>query len=709
MAKKPASKRRHGESLLVELLTEELPPRSLKRLSRAFADALAHHLKDKGFLEPSSAVGDFATPRRLAVVVTNVRVKQPDRVVERKGPAVQAGLDAEGKPTQALLGFARSCGTDVKRLERRNDDKGEYFLYQNKQKGEPLADHLAGIVEAALKRLPVAKVMRWGAGDAQFVRPVHGVILLHGAKVVRGRVLGLKSGNRTLGHRFLHRGALVIKRAADYEKTLERPGKVIASFERRRDLIVRALDKASAKLGNTNWCLGRGLELVDEVASIVENPRVYAGAFDPAFLGVPRECLIVSMQQHQKYFPVADAHGKLQPRFLFVSNMQPADPRQIIHGNERVLRARLADAKFFYDQDRKTTLVERVPRLAQVVYHNKLGSQLERVQRLVKLATHIARALGADASHAERAAYLAKADLLTDMVGEFPELQGLMGGYYARHDGEAAAVCDALADQYRLRFDEAGDTGNLASASLYLADRLETLIGFFGIGLLPSGDKDPFGLRRAALGVISAVEALKTNPRLAGRELPDVRELLLHAASLFPPGTLSEWVVGQVQDFILERYYNSLATTYPKDLVDAVISKKPRLAEVRTRVSAVEAFRKLPEADSLAAANKRIRNILRKSEAADGALDEALLKEQAERALYDAVRAAEPDIAARLQRGDYTGALTALAGLRAAVDAFFDKVLVNADDVRLRANRHALLKRLDGLMNQVADISKLAA
>ena len=716
MAKKPTAKAPKGEGLLIELLTEELPPKSLKRLSDAFAGGIVEGLKEKHFIGADAKAEPFATPRRLALRISHVLAKQPDRTVERKGPSVQAGFDAQGKPTPALQGFARSCGVDVAKLERRKDDKGEYFVYQSKQKGEPLATHLAAIVEAALKKLPVAKVMRWGAGQAQFVRPVHGVILLHGAKVVPGTVLGLASGNKTLGHRFLSQGALVIKRAGDYEKVLEKQGKVIASYEKRHGAIVKELDKACArrdlKLGrNATWCLGKEMDLVDEVASIVEGPRVYVGEFDSAFLDVPRECLIVSMQQHQKYFPVADANGKLQSRFLFVSNMQPADPRQIVHGNERVLRARLSDAKFFYDQDRKTKLTDRIPRLANVVYHNKLGSQLERVERLKKLAGRIAQTLGADVAHAERAAHLAKADLLSDMVGEFPELQGVMGRYYARHDGEAPAVCDAIADQYRLRFDEATDPDNLVSASLYLADRIDAMVGFFGIGQVPTGDKDPFALRRAALGVINAFETLKASKSLAGRELPDIRELLLVAAGLFKPGTLSEWVVGQVQDFVLERYWNNLAASYPKDSIEAVISKKPKLAEVRTRVVAVEAFRKLPEAGSLAAANKRIRNILRKSDADSSGtvLDEMMILEDAERALLGAVRETEPTVTERISRGDYTGALCALAGMRTAVDAFFDKVLVNAEDARVRANRHALLKRLDGLMNQVADISKLAA
>ena len=705
--KKPANAK--GDSLLIELLTEELPPKSLARLSHAFATGVKEGLKQKHFVEDDADVEAFATPRRLALRIGAVRAKQPDRTIERKGPSAQAGLGPDGQPTPALLGFARSCGVDVAALERRQDEKGEYFLFQLRQKGEALAKHLAPMVEEALKKLPVAKLMRWGAGEAQFVRPVHSVVLLHAGKIVPGTVLGLTSGNTTLGHRFLSKGAIVIRRPADYEKVLAAKGRVVASFAQRRDMIVRDLDKMAAQSGkSTTWRLGKE-ELVDEVTSIVESPRVYQGSFDASFLEVPRECLIISMQQHQKYFPLADAQGKLLPQFLFVANMHPADSRQVVHGNERVLRARLSDAKFFYDQDRKHKLEERIPRLAQVVYHNKLGSQLDRVRRLEKLARGIAQMLGADGTAAARAAQLCKADLLTDMVGEFPELQGTMGRYYARHDGEPLPVAEAIGDQYRLRFDEASNPENLVSAALYLAERIDAMVGFFGIGQAPTGDKDPFALRRAALGLISAFEVLKAKrPDVA---LPDAREMLEISAAAFAPGVLTPAVVDEVQTFILERYWHSLASSYPKDSVEAVVSQKPKLSEVRARVAAVEAFRKMPEAGSLAAANKRIRNILRKSDSqhVGTVLDEMMVVEDAERVLITALRLVEANVSDCTGRGDYTGALRALAGLRGPVDGFFDKVMVNTEDARVRANRHALLKRLDGLMNQVADISKLAA
>ncbi|MBI5783582.1 MAG: glycine--tRNA ligase subunit beta, partial [Gammaproteobacteria bacterium] len=461
--------------LLVELLTEELPPKALGRLMEAFSRHIFDGLKEKNFLEAGAAPKPFATPRRLAVVISQVLEKQADRMVERKGPAVATALDAAGRPTPALIGFAKSCGVDMAKLEKRSGDKGEYFVYCSRQKGETLKQHLATIVEAALKRLPIPKVMRWGDGEAQFVRPVHGVILLHGNKVVPGTVLGLKSGNKTLGHRFLSKGLITIKHAGDYEKTLKQSGQVYAVFETRRAAIRQGLDAAAKKIAaGTSWSLGKSDDLVDEVTSLVEHPVVLAGVFDMAFLEIPRECLIISMQQHQKYFPLADKEGKLLPRFLFVSNMKAANPKEIIHGNERVLRARLSDARFFYDQDRKQRLADRLPRLGNVVYHNKLGSQLERAQRLEKLSGKIAQLLKADRAHAERAAQLSKADLLTEMVGEFPELQGIMGRYYAKYDHEPTVVADAVEQHYWPRTAGGELPKHPIAICVALADKLDT-------------------------------------------------------------------------------------------------------------------------------------------------------------------------------------------------------------------------------------------
>jgi glycyl-tRNA synthetase beta chain len=692
-------------SLLVELLTEELPPKSLKRLSESLRDQLVAALKEQGFLADDSAARAFATPRRLAVRVTGVRAEQPDRTVERRGPAVGAGFDTQGQPTQALLGFARSCGVDVNALERQRGDKGEYFVYRAHQKGEPLAAHLAPLVEAALKRLPVAKLMRWGSGEAQFVRPVHGVMMIHGSKTVPGEVLGLKSRNKTLGHRFLSTGLIAIPNADAYEARLRKPGVVVADFDERVALIRSGLDAAAAKLAQgASWAAGTAEALLEEVASIVEFPVVLAGAFDKTFLDVPRECLINSMQQHQKYFPVVGTTGKLLPQFLFVSNIRAANPKNIIHGNERVLRARLSDARFFYDQDRKTKLAERVPRLAGVVYQNKLGSQLDRVKRIKKLAVEIARKIGADVKIVERAAYLSKADLLTEMVGEFPELQGIMGQYYALHDGEDPHVASAIREHYLPRY--AGDAlpGSQDSISVALADKLDTLVGIFGIGLVPTGDKDPFGLRRQALGVVRILVESQHLPSL------DVKELLHVSRSHFPPGAIAADVIEDLYSFMLERLKPYLREKgYSAQEVNAVMSALPaQLAQLPDILKAVKSFQRLPEAAALAAANKRIVNIIRKAGVEKVDAEAELLHEPAERALYEAMLRLKPDIESRTRSRDYSGALHALADLKQPVDTFFDQVMVMAEDARVRDNRLALLGDLKRLMNRVVDIAELA-
>jgi glycyl-tRNA synthetase beta chain len=717
-------------SLLIELLSEELPPKSLKRLSDAFTAAVHDGLKGLGFLAEGAEARPFATPRRLAVVVTKVLDKQPDRVMERKGPAVAAGFDAEGRPTPALLGFARSCGAEVGKLGREKGDKGEYFVHRFKQKGEPLKSHLAPLVETALKKLPVAKLMRWGAGEAQFVRPVHGVILLHGKKVVPGTVLGLKSGNKTLGHRFLSKGAIAIASADKYADILRKTGKVIASFGERREAIGRQLESAAAKrrahvFTPSSWSddnkgkdaalaerrlaaraiLAANEALLDEVTALVEWPAVYAGEFEREFLSVPAQCISLSMQKNQKYFALMDANAELLPDYLLVSNLETRDPAAIVHGNARVLRARLADARFFFEQDRKTKLAERVPRLANVVYHNKLGSQLERVQRLQKLAVAIAERLGqpvAVRTLAERAAYLAKADLLSEMVGEFPELQGTMGYYYAQHDGEPPAVAHAIARHYAPRF--AGDA--LPSApvdvAVALADKLDTLAGIYGIGLVPSGDKDPFGLRRAAIG---------TARILVENALPlDLMDLLQLARSQFPNGAVAESVAQDLYGFFLDRlrpYFRERG--FKPDEIEAVLALNPtRLDQALKRLEALQAFRRLPEAEALAAANKRIRNILRQAGGAPkNPVNPDLLREDAERLLSEQVAARRAEVEPLYARGDYREALKRLAALRGAVDTFFDQVMVMAEDEALKRNRLALLDGLGNLFLGAADISRL--
>ena len=680
-----------AETLLVELLTEELPPKALAALAQAFAGEIENGLTRRQLKSPSASQARvFATPRRLAALVPGVFVAAADRPQEISGPAVKA-------PQEAVAGFARKHGLEIGQLERRETPKGEVFVARTVAKGAALDAVLAEIVAEAAKKLPVPKVMRWGDGVAEFARPVHGLVMLHGARVVPGTVLGVESGNETLGHRFLSKGAIPVRNADDYEKALGEKGAVIVDFAARRAEISKQLQKAA-----DGAILVIHDALLDEITSIVETPAVHAGEFSADFLAVPEECLILSMQQHQRYVPLRDkGTGKLLPRFLFVSNIETKEPREIIHGNERVLKARLSDAKFFYDQDRRARLEERVPRLAHVVYHNKLGSQLERVGRIKKLSGSIARELKMDAAAAERAAWLSKADLLTEMVGEFPELQGTVGRYYALHDGEPEDVAAAIGEHYRPRF--AGDElprGPLSSA-VALADKLDTLAGLFGIGQQPTGDRDPFGLRRAALGVVRIIVENKLPLSLANLADAAVEPFKSSAGPA-------------VIEFINERFAG-----YLKDLgfstlqVDAVLSRnrlQPSL--VPRQLDAVKAFQALPEAESLASANKRVANILKQAEAKGESFANAErgeLMEPAERALSEAIRSTSEKARALYDRGDYAGYLTSFSVLKAPVDAFFDKVMVMADDPKVRRSRLALLHDLREAMNRVADISKLAA
>jgi glycyl-tRNA synthetase beta chain len=686
-----------SEPLLVELLTEELPPKALRSLGYSFADALVAALRADGFAPADGAFTVYASPRRLGVLVREVSARAPDREMLTKGPSVKAGLGADGTPTQALVGFARKQGVGVDRLERLSDGKQEVFAFRSVAAGAGLDDALAGKVDTALKRLPIPKVMRWGDLDAEFVRPARGLVMLHGERVVPGRVLGLESGRVTRGHRFLGKGELVLARADDYERVLEHEGRVIANFELRAHAIRERL--AAAAGGAT---IAADDALYDEVTALVECPAVYEGHFEKAFLEVPQECLMLTMKQNQKYFPLVDAQGKLSNRFLVVSNMAIAHPHHIVKGNERVLRARLADAKFFYDQDRRRSLASRVEGLAGVVYHNKLGSQLARVERIERLAGAIARKLGANEALARRAARLAKADLLTGMVGEFPELQGVMGMHYARHDGEPDSVAQAIAAHYRPRF--AGDAlpedaiGDCVAA----ADKLDTLAGIWSIGGAPTGDKDPFALRRAALGLAR----LLVEHRLA----LDAVELVQDAAAGYAGGTPAT-LPGEVHAFVLERLRSYLREQdFAPDEIESVLADAPgRLDLVVPRLEAVRVFRRMPEAESLAAANKRIRNILRKAEFASGSADPALLREDAEKALHVALERIRAEVEAKAAAGEYTESLRLLARVRPEVDRFFDEVLVNAEEPRLRENRLRLLAALEHVLNRVADISRLAA
>ncbi|MEN7431072.1 glycine--tRNA ligase subunit beta [Chromobacterium sp. TRC.1.1.SA] len=682
-------------TLLIELLTEELPPKALPRLAASFAQTIAEELKKMQFAAADAEAVVYASPRRLAVQLSGVLAVQPEQRITRQGPAAAAGMK-DGQPTPALAGFARSCGVDVSELSIVSNGKQDVYAYSSTKPGEALSAQLADVVSLALKKLPVPKLMRWGDSDVQFVRPVHGLIMLHGDKVIDGEVLGLKSGSATRGHRFLSQGDVAIANADAYARAMHEQGKVIASFDARRELIRHKLAEAAAKLGAA---IAAPDELFDEVTALVEWPVVLEAGFEAEFLQVPQECLILTMQQNQKYFPLLDKNGKLMNRFLLVSNVDPQDPSFVIGGNERVLRARLSDAKFFFEQDKKHRLDSRLPRLANVVYHNKIGSLLERVERLQSIAGAIAHELGADAALAARAAYLAKADLVSDMVGEFPELQGIMGMYYAQHDGEHAEVAAAIEGHYHPRF--AGDTlpeGKIATAAA-LADKLEAIVGIWGIGLIPTGDKDPFALRRAALGVV----------RMALEADLDLKRLLAVVAEAFPAGKLSANVAEEVFGFMMDRLKNFLAADYKGDEIDAVLALSPsRLNEVRAVLAAVAAFKSLPEAAALAAANKRVNNILKKAEGEIGAVDAALLQEAAEQALYAAVQELAPAVEAKFAAHDFAGALSQLASLKAPVDAFFDGVMVMAEDARVRANRVALLASLAALFNRVADISLLA-
>jgi glycyl-tRNA synthetase beta chain len=683
-----------AETLLVELLTEELPPKSLRRLGETFAEQLVseiikHRLKDR---IPTKRV--FATPRRVAVLIEEVRRTALASEHRIEGPT--------SSNLKAVEGFARKHNVTPESLERVATEKGEIVVANFTLPGVELDAVLGKLVEDALKKLPVPKTMRWGDGDAQFARPVHGLVMLHGSRVVPGEVLGLSSGNVTLGHRFLSDGQITIKSADDYEQVLLKQGKVVVDFAVRREEIIDKINKLCENLRAPV----AGDALYDEITALVEAPTVYEGSFEAEFLEVPEECLILSMQQHQKYVPLRDAKtGKLLPRFLFVSNIETPQPGEIIHGNERVLRARLSDAKFFYDQDRKTRLEARVPRLASVVYHNKLGSQLERVERIKALAGKIASELKANANAAERAAYLCKADLSTDMVGEFPELQGVMGRYYALHDGEPKDVADAIEAHYRPRF--AGDTlpSGSAAVSVALADKLYSIVGMFAAGGAPTGDRDPYALRRQALGVLRIL--METPIAL------DLFQLLRKTEEVFPTGLIKN-NPNEVRDFFQDRLRNYLRERGEDTLqVEAVISQLNGLVfQAMARLTAVREFTRLPEAKELAAANKRVLNIIYKNEEIRHrfvAPKRELMKEPYEIALMDAVERLAPVAKKHFEAGEYEDAMRLLSKIKPDVDRFFDKVMVMVDDADIRNNRAALLQQLGLLMNQVADISKLAA
>ena len=703
-----------AQNLLVELFVEELPPKALRKLGDAFGGQLLEQLRAQGLASADAQLTAFASPRRLAAHITGVLARAADKPQSTKLMPVAVGLTAEGQPTPALLKRLAVLGADaaaVPQLRRAPDGKAEALFFDSVQAGSALADGLQKALLEAIAKLPIPKVMSYqleegcelpGWTSVSFVRPAHGLVALHGSEVVPVTALGLKAGNSTQGHRFeAAKSPVVIAHADRYAETLAQDGAVIAGFDARRAEITRQLAAAAAEVGGG----ARPIEdeaLLDEVTALVERPNVLVCAFEEQFLGVPQECLILTMKANQKYFPLLDAAGKLTNRFLVVSNIRPEDASAVIGGNERVVRPRLADAKFFYDQDRKKTLAARVPGLDKVVYHNKLGSQGERIARVRAIAAAIAQEIGGAelAAQADQAAQLAKSDLVTDMVGEFPELQGTMGRYYALNDGLPEAVADAIEDHYKPRF--AGDAlpRNDVGLVVALADKLETLVGMFGIGNLPTGDRDPFALRRHALGVLRM---------LSEKNLPLAPEALVRAA--VPAfGDRIQDPTEALLNFLDERLAGSLREQgYSAQEGDAVLALRPaRLGEVPRRLAAVRAFAALPEAAALAAANKRVSNILKKAGAVDAHVSEVLLQEPAEKDLYAALQRIAPAADAQFEAGDYTASLQTLAALRAPVDAFFDGVMVNAEQADLRLNRQGLLKSLHAAMNRVADLSRLA-
>ena len=697
------------QTLLVELLTEELPPKVLGKLGDAFASALFNGLSSRAFIDDGARFTAYASPRRLAVEIEGVRLASPDKQIREKVLPVSVALDKEGQPAAPLIkklaALATLAGREsiaLSELERASDGKADSFFFTYTAPGQSLAEGLQTTLEESITKLPIPKVMSYQKPDGttvQFVRPVHGLIALLNETIIPLKLLGLESSNTTLGHRFLSKETSIsIPTATRYANILQETGRVIASYTERKEKIRSAL---LAKANGDQILMPESL--LDEVTALVEWPVVYECNFDPAFLSVPQECLILTMQTNQKYFALTDTQGKLRSRFLIVSNIETNDASHIIGGNERVVRPRLSDAKFFFEQDKKKKLIDRLPGLASVVYHNKLGSQALRNERVVAIAAAIAESLGADVAQAKRAAQLSKADLLTDMVGEFPELQGIMGTYYARHDGEPENIALAISEHYQPRF--AGDAlpSTQTGTVVALADKLETLVGIWGIGLAPTGDKDPFALRRHALGVLRM---------LIEQRLPlSLSHLLLQAAKQFQGNAQFTDPVHDAQIFVYDRLRGLLRDRgHAQDAIEAVVSQSPdRLDDILDRLDAVKAFAALPEAISLAAANKRITNILKKNEAPHSEVQPALLVEPAEQRLYGAMVEARLAVDQAFAKGDFASTLKALAALRVDVDAFFNDVMVMAEDAALRANRLALLQALHAMMNRVADISRLAA
>ena len=684
------------QNFLVEIGTEELPPKALKTLATSFADNVEAELNQAGLT--FEKIEWFAAPRRLAVKVLNLATQQPSKEIEKRGPAVSAAFDAEGKPTKAAEGWARGCGITVEQAERIATDKGEWLVHHAKIEGQPTKNLLNAIVANALAKLPIPKPMRWADKTVQFIRPVHTVTMLLGDELIEGEILGVASARTIRGHRFLGEKEFEIQHADQYPQLLREKGSVVADFnERKAEILAKSQAKATALGGVADI----EESLLEEVTSLVEYPNVLAAKFEERFLAVPAEALVYTMKGDQKYFPIYDKDGKLLPHFIFVSNINPEDPTAIIEGNEKVVRPRLTDAEFFFKTDLKQKLVDRLPRLETVLFQQQLGTLKDKTDRIEQLAGEIAKQIGADEAKAKRAGLLSKCDLMTNMVFEFTDTQGVMGMHYARHDGEDEEVAVALNEQYMPRF--AGDElpKSLVASAVALADKFDTLTGIFGIGQAPKGSADPFALRRAALGALRII---------VEKNLPlDLEDLVKKSAALFGDKLTNQNVVADVVDFMLGRFrawYQDEGIAV--DVIQAVLARRPtRPADFDARVRAVSHFRTLDSAEALAAANKRVSNILAKADAAIGEINLTACVEPAEKALAEAVLALRTEVQPLIAQGDYTAVLDKLANLRAPVDSFFDNVMVNAEDPALRQNRLAILNTLQGLFLQVADISVL--
>ena len=684
------------QNFLVEIGTEELPPKALKTLATSFADNVEAELNQAGL--SFDKIEWFAAPRRLAVKVLNLATQQPSKEIEKRGPAVSAAFDAEGKPTKAAEGWARGCGITVDQAERIATDKGEWLVHRAKIEGQPTKNLLNDIVANALAKLPIPKPMRWADKTVQFIRPVHTVTMLLGDELIEGEILGVASARTIRGHRFLGEKEFEIQHADQYPQLLREKGSVVADFnERKAEILAKSQAKATALGGVADI----EESLLEEVTSLVEYPNVLAAKFEERFLAVPAEALVYTMKGDQKYFPIYDKDGKLLPHFIFVSNINPEDPTAIIEGNEKVVRPRLTDAEFFFKTDLKQKLVDRLPRLETVLFQQQLGTLKDKTDRIEQLAGEIAKQIGADEAKAKRAGLLSKCDLMTNMVFEFTDTQGVMGMHYARHDGEDEEVAVALNEQYMPRF--AGDElpKSLVASAVALADKFDTLTGIFGIGQAPKGSADPFALRRAALGALRII---------VEKNLPlDLEDLVKKSAALFGDKLTNKNVVADVVDFMLGRFrawYQDEGIAV--DVIQAVLARRPtRPADFDARVRAVSHFRTLDSAEALAAANKRVSNILAKADAAIGEINLTACVEPAEKALAEAVLALRTEVQPLIAKGDYTAVLDKLANLRAPVDSFFDNVMVNAEDPVLRQNRLAILNTLQGLFLQVADISVL--